>query len=52
MGENVATKVDLAEVRADLAALESRLYRHLWAMTAGIVGQAVSLTIALVKLTA
>ena len=44
MGENVATKAYLAE-------LEARLYRHLWAMAAGIVGLTVSLTVALVKLT-
>ena len=36
MGENVATK-------ADLAALEARLYRHLWIMAAGIVGVTVTL---------
>lgn len=44
MGGNVATKADLAE-------LEARLSRHLWAMAAGIVGLTVSLTVALVKLT-
>ena len=62
VGENVATKADIAEVQAalkadlaevkaelktDLAALESRLHRYLWVMAAGIVG----LTVALVKLT-
>ena len=36
MGENVATK-------ADLTALEARLYRHLWIMAAGIVGVTVTL---------
>ncbi len=46
MGENVATKADIAAVRSDIAALEARLYRHLWIMAAGIVG----LTVALVKL--
>ena len=49
MGENVATKADLAALRSDLqsdiAALEARLYRHLWIMAIGIV----SLTVALVK---
>lgn len=49
MGENVATKADLAALRSDLqsdiAALEARLYRHLWLMAIGIV----SLTVALVK---
>ena len=49
MGENVATKADLAALRSDLqsdiAALEVRLYRHLWIMAIGIV----SLTVALVK---
>ncbi len=48
-GENVATKADLAALRSDLqsdiAALEARLYRHLWIMAIGIV----SLTVALVK---
>ena len=74
IGENVATKADLAEVKADLAQvkaelktdlaqvkaalktdiaeLEARLYRHLWVMAAGIVGLTVSLTVALVRLTA
>ena len=58
VGENVATtaglaevkaalKADIAEVKAEIAALESRLHRHLWVMAAGIVG----LTVALVKLT-
>lgn len=57
MGENVATKADIATVRSDIAteiagvrsdiaALEARLYRHLWIMAVGIVG----LTVALVKL--
>ncbi len=46
MGENVATKADIAAVRSDIAALEARLYRHLWIMAVGIVG----LTVALVKL--
>lgn len=50
MGENVATKADLAalksELKADLAALEARLYRHLWIMAAGIVG----VTVTLIKL--
>lgn len=49
MGENVATKADLAALRSDLqsdiAALEARLYRHLWIMAIGIV----SLTVAFVK---
>ncbi len=74
VGENVTTKADLAEVKAelksdiaevraelkgdivevkaDLSALEARLYCHLWAMAVGIVGLTVSLTVALVKLTA
>lgn len=46
MGENVATKADIAAVRSDISALEARLYRHLWIMAVGIVG----LTVALVKL--
>ena len=61
-GENIATRADLGEVktelkadvaavRVDLAEMETRLYRHLWAMAAGIVGLTVSLTVALVKLT-
>ena len=52
VGENVATKADIAEVKAELktelAEMEARLHRHLWIMAAGIVG----LTVALVKLTA
>ncbi len=63
MGENVATKVDIAtvqrdiaslraELKTDIAELEARLYRQLWVMAAGIVGLTVSLTVALVKLTA
>ena len=50
MGENMATKADVEAVRSDvaaqIAALEARLYRHLWIMAASIVG----LTVALVKL--
>ena len=63
MGENVATKVDIAmvqrdiaslraELKTDIAELEARLHRHLWVMAAGIVGLTVSLTVALVRLTA
>ena len=74
VGGNVATKADLAEVKAelkseitavkaeivevraelkiDLGDLEARLHRHLWVMAAGIVGLTVSLTVALVRLTA
>lgn len=52
VGENVATKADIAEVKAELktelAEMEARLHRHLWIMAAGIVG----LTVALVRLTA
>ncbi len=62
IGGNVATKADLAEVKAELkseiaavkteiAEVEARLYRHLWIMAAGIVGLTVSLTVTLVKLT-
>ena len=51
IGGNVATKADLAEVKAELKAalaeMEARLLRHLRVMAAGIVG----LTVALVKLT-
>ena len=50
MGKNMATKADIDAIRADIAAeiaaLEARLYRHLWVMAAGIVG----LTVAMVKL--
>lgn len=52
VGENVATKADIAEVKAELktelAEMEARLHRHLWIMAAGIVG----LTVPLVRLTA
>ena len=37
---------EIAAVRSEIAALEARLYRHLWIMAAGIVG----LTVTLVKL--
>jgi hypothetical protein len=54
--EIAAVKADLAEVRAelktDLGDLEARLHRHLWVIAAGIVGLTVSLTVALVRLTA
>lgn len=53
MGENVATKADIAEIRAEIAGLGADvagdfkvLYRHLWVMAASIVG----VTVALVKL--
>ena len=50
MGENVATKehvsAEISHVTAEIAALEARLYRHLWLMAAGIVG----VTVTLVKL--
>ena len=53
MGESVATKADMAEIRAEIAGLRSDvagdfkvLYRHLWVMAASIVG----ITVALVKL--
>ncbi len=44
VGGNVATKADIQTLKADLQALELRithkfeaLYKHLWAMSAGIV---------------
>ena len=50
MGENVATKADMAEIRAEIAGLRADvasdfkvLYRHLWIMAASIVGAAVAL---------
>ncbi|MCY4612855.1 MAG: hypothetical protein OXB94_04430 [Nitrospira sp.] len=53
MGENVATKADMAEIRTEIAGLKADvasdfkvLYRHLWVMAASIVG----VTVALVKL--
>ncbi len=39
-------KADIAAVRADMSGLEARLYRQLWVMAAGIVG----LTVTLMKL--
>ena len=54
MGENVATKADMAEIRAEIAGLRAEvandfkiLYRHLWILAASIVG----VTVALIKLT-
>ena len=53
MGENVATKADMAEIRAEIAELRADvasdfkiLYRHLWIMAASIVG----VTVAFLKL--
>ena len=53
MGESVATKADIAEIRTEIAGLRADvagdfkvLYRHLWVMAASIVG----VTVALVKL--
>ena len=43
---DVATQADIAAVRADLAALEARLYRFLLVQAAGIVG----LTVAIIRL--
>ena len=37
LGENVATKADLAELRADLAELRADIYRALWVQGAGLV---------------
>ena len=36
--EQLATKADLAEVRADLAGLEARMYRALWIQAAALIG--------------
>ena len=36
--EQLATKADLAELRADLAGLESRMYRALWIQAAALIG--------------
>ena len=36
--EQPATKADLAEVRADLAGLEARMYRALWIQAAALIG--------------
>ena len=36
--EQLATKADLTEVRADLAGLEARMYRALWIQTAALIG--------------
>ena len=44
--EELATKTDIANLRADLAALEARMHRALW-MQAGAIVAAV---VALVKL--
>ena len=42
----LATKAEIAELRAEIATEFKGLYRHLWVMAAGIVG----VTVALVKL--
>ena len=36
--EQLATKADLAELRADLAGLEARMYRALWIQAAALIG--------------
>ena len=36
--EQLATKADLAELRADLAGLETRMYRALWIQAAALIG--------------
>ena len=36
--EQLAMKVDLAELRADLAGLGSRMYRALWIQAAALIG--------------
>ena len=36
--EQLATKADLAELRADLAGLETRMYRALWIQAAAFIG--------------
>ena len=53
MGENVATKADMSEIRAEIAGLRAEvandfkiLCRHLWILAASIVG----VTVALIKL--
>ncbi len=50
MGENVATKADMAEIRTEIAGLSADvasdfkvLYLYLWIMAASIVGAAVAL---------
>ncbi|MDE2917565.1 MAG: hypothetical protein OXM00_10115 [Paracoccaceae bacterium] len=50
VGENVATKANMAEIRTEIAGLRADvandfkvLYRHLWIMAASIVGAAVAL---------
>lgn len=50
IGGNVATKTDIQEMKGDLQALELRithqfesLYKHLWALSAGIVTAVVAL---------
>ena len=50
IGGNVATKADVQEMKVDLQALELRithqfesLYKHLWALSAGIVTAVVAL---------
>jgi len=44
--EIAAVRSDIATLRSNTAAMEARLYHHLWGMAVGIVG----LTVALVKL--
>lgn len=50
IGRNVATKADIHEMKADLQAFElhithqfESLYKHLWALSAGIVTAVVAL---------
>ncbi len=42
---DIATvRTEIAEVKAEIAGLETRLYRQLWLMAVGIVGLTVTLT--------
>ena len=49
-GDTVATKADVADLKADLAALETRLTKHVYSVVLAGVGLTVTLTTVLVKL--
>lgn len=43
IGEQVASKTDIADVKTSIAELRADIYRHLWLMAVGIVGVTVTL---------
>ena len=44
LGDNVAIKSDIADIRADIATLRAGIYRALWIQAAGLVAAACAVT--------